>query len=205
MPRHKQAAVFSALVLAVLMLLAAMPASAGLGGSLGGNGQPLFEFGLLGSGALTNTCDPEWGTCSSGLDALVSGNVIGKIATFTETMSWSLQSEIISAGQSCFVATGTGTIVTKLGDQISFLFNGLLCGNTETFTPSSLSATYIVTGGTGRFAISVGSGNFTQSNFIIESGGATRASKMPSTATSGPAAIVRFDGVLTAKKLPSKP
>jgi hypothetical protein len=190
MPRHKQAAVFSALLLAVLVLLAATPASAGLRGSLGANGQPLFEFGLLGSGGLTNKCDPELGTCSSGLDAMVNGNVIGKNATFTETMSWSLQSEIISAGQSCFVATGTGMIVTKLGDQISFLFNGMLCGNTETFTPSSLSATYIVTGGTGRFAISVGSGNFTQSNFTI--------------ADSGPAAIVRFDGALTAKKLPSK-
>ncbi len=202
MPRVKQAAIFSAIVSAGLMLLTVTSAIAGIGGAPGGNGQPLFEFGLLGSGALTNKCDPEWGTCSSSLNALINGNVIGNNATFTDSMSWSLESEIISAGQSCFVAAGTGMIVTKLGDQIDFIFNGLLCGNTDTFTPSSLNATYVVTGGTGRFAISVGSGNFTQSNFII--GDFAKAhEKTGTTGITGPAGIVRFDGVLTAKGVSS--
>ena len=201
MPRVKQTAILSAIASAGLILLTMTSALAGIGGPPGGNGQPLFEFGLLGSGALTNKCDPEWGTCSSDLNALINGNVIGKNATFTDDMSWSLESEIISAGQSCFVAAGTGSIVTKLGDEIDFLFNGLLCGNTDSFTPSSLNATYVVTGGTGRFAISVGSGNFTQSNFIIGDF-AKGHKKTGAPVVNGPAGIVRFDGVLTAKGVP---
>jgi hypothetical protein len=194
--------IFSTIASIALALLAATTASAGIGGAPGGNGQPLFEFGLLGSGALTNICDPESGTCSSSLEAIVNGSVVGSHATFTETMTWSLESEIISAGESCFVAAGTGMIVTKQSDQIDVLFNGLLCGDTETFTPSSLNATYIVTGGTGRFAISVGSGNFTQSNFVI--GDFAKLHPKPgAVVTSGPAGIVRFDGLLTANGVSS--
>jgi hypothetical protein len=158
----------------------------------------LFGFGLLGSGALSNNCDPEAGTCSSNLNGLVNGNVIGNHAAFTDSMTWSLASEIIGGGESCFAAAGSGTIVTRKSGQINFLFQGLLCGNTETFTPSSLNATYIVTGGSGRFALSAGSGNFTQDNFII----GDQAKGHPqtgATVTSGPAAIVRFDGLLNAK------
>jgi hypothetical protein len=199
MPRVKQALIFFAVASAGLALLMATSAFAGLGGAPGGNGQRLFEFGLLGSGALTSSCDSEAGTCSSSLEALVNGNVIRKGATFTDNMTWSLSSEIASAGQSCFVATGTGSIVTKRGDQIDFLFNGLLCGNNETFMPSSLNATYVVTGGTGRFTNSVGSGNFTQNNFIV--GVANMDQQKPNaTVNSGPAGIVRFDGLLTAKR-----
>ncbi|HUY18644.1 MAG TPA: hypothetical protein VMV15_05410 [Candidatus Binataceae bacterium] len=180
----------------------ATSAYAGLGGVPGGNGRPLFEFGLLGSGALTSSCDSQAGTCSSSLEALVNGNVIRKGATFTDSMTWSLSSEIASAGQSCFVATGTGSIVTRRGDQINYLFNGLLCGNSETFIPSSLNATYVVSGGTGRFANSVGSGNFTQNNFMVGSVPVDHQ-KPGATVTNGPAGIVRFDGLLTARRFSS--
>jgi hypothetical protein len=202
MPGVKQAAFFSTIASVGLMLLMTSAAAAGIGGAPGGNGQRLFEFGLLGSGALTKSCDAESGSCSSTLDALINGNVIGRRATFTDSMTWSLDSEIISGDQSCFVAAGDGTIVTRRKGQINFLFHGLLCGNSETFMPSSLNAAYIVTGGTERFANSVGSGNFTQSNFIINDGN-VQDSAMRSTVISGPAGIVRFDGTLTVQRFRS--
>lgn len=202
MSRVRQTVIFSAIASIALALLTTKAAIAGIGGAPGGNGRPLFEFGLFGSGALTNTCDPESGTCSLSLDGIVNGNLIGKNSTFTETMTWSLESEIISAGESCFVAAGNGTIVTRKRDQIAFRFNGLLCGDTESLMPSSINATYIVTGGTGRFAISVGSGNFTQNNFILA--GDTQVHPKPGVIVpSRPAGIVRFDGLLTAKGVSS--
>ena len=188
------------LVVSPLLFPVAPPAQAGLRGIKAPNGQTLFEFGLLGSGALNNPCTPEFGTCT--LTAGVNGNVIGPGSTLSETITWSNESAIVSAGATCYSATGTGTIVTKVKDEIDFTFNGLLCGNGESFAPSALNATYIVTGGTGRFATSVGSGNFTQNNLDV-SNGATGHPK-GSVVGSNSAAIVRFDGTLT-KGRPSKP
>ncbi len=184
----------------MLAVLTASPCSAGIGGAPGGNGRPLFEFGLLGSGPLTNPCSPEWGSCT--LSAGVNGNVIGTPSTFTDTMGWDLNTGITSAGNTCFVASGNGSIVARKGDEIDFIFNGLLCGDSDTFSPSTLNATYIVTGGTGRFDGAVGSGNFTQNNLDLGPPDAQGRLTRGGAGVTGPAAIVRFDGVLTAKGVP---
>ncbi len=175
-----------------MALMTTAPAQAGLGGAKAANGQALFEFGMLGSGALTNPCTPAFATCA--LNATVNGNVINTPSSFSDTMAWSNDSAIISAGETCYTAAGNGTIITKKGDQITFIFNGLLCGDSDTFTPSSLNATYIVTGGTGRFASSSGSGNFTQNNIVV---GGDATSNPKGAVIGGSAAIVRFDGLLT--------
>ncbi|SRR5579875_21149 len=191
--RVRLAFVASVLALGLFCLLIAPVAHAGLGGIKAPNGQKLFEFGLLGSGPLTNPCTPDWGTCT--LNAGVNGNVINAGSSLNETMAWSNDSAITSAGETCYTAAGNGTIVAKKGDQIDFIFNGLLCGDSDTFIPSSLNATYIVTGGTGRFATAVGSGNFTQNNFNVNNDltGHPKAGAV----VVGAAAIVRFDGTLT--------
>jgi hypothetical protein len=168
---------------ALAVLLMATSAAAGLGGAPGGNGQKLFEFGLLGSGPLTSSCNPQLGTCNASLTALVNGNAIGRHATFTETMTWDSTADINSNTQGCSIAAGSGSVVTQRGDQINFTFNGLLCEPSPGGCPSNLNATYIVSGGTGRFATSVGSGNFTQNNLSVNNNGLK--------------AIVRFDGLLT--------
>ncbi len=58
-----------------------------------------------------------------------------------------------------------------------------------------------MTGGTGRFQNAIGSGNFTQNNLDI---GTEAKSHLTAGAKGvvGPAAIVRFDGLLTAKGVP---
>jgi len=199
MPRCNRVTLLPAVAFATFAILIASSAIAGIGGAPGGNGRPLFEFGLLGSGPLTNPCTPEWGNCT--LSAGINGNVIGTPSTFTDTMTWDLNSGITSAGNTCFVASGNGSIVAKKGDEIDFIFNGLLCGDADIFSPSTLNATYIVTGGTGRFQNAVGSGNFTQNNIDI---GTEAKSHLAAggTGVTGPAAIVRFDGLLTAKGVP---
>ncbi|MBF6569518.1 MAG: hypothetical protein IVW54_11670 [Candidatus Binataceae bacterium] len=197
MARVKHREVSSVVMAALAVVLMATSAAAGLGGAPGGNGQKLFEFGLLGSGPVTVNCNPQYGVCSASLTAQVSGNVIGKQATFSEAMTWDSTSDINSNTQGCSIAAGSGSIVTKRGDQIDFTFNGLLCEPSPGGCPSNLNATYIVSGGTGRFATSVGSGNFTQNNLFI-SGNAPADSNAGSPAVgNGLTAIVRFDGLLT--------
>jgi hypothetical protein len=190
-----------ALLSLAISLAVTASAEAGLGGAKAANGQPLFEFGMLGSGALTNPCTPSFSSCT--LNATIKGNAISTPSTFTDTMTFSPDAGITSAGETCYVAAGNGTIVAKQGDQFTFTFNGLLCGDSSTFVPSSLNATYIVTGGTGRFANSSGQGNFTQNNIVIgsETAGPAKAGQT----LSGSAAIVRFDGVLTMTQASSKP
>lgn len=128
--------------------------------------------------------------------------MIGSPSTLTDTMTWDVDSGITSAGNTCFFAAGNGSIVAAKGDEIDFLFNGLLCGNADTFSPSTLNATYIVSGGTGRFANAVGSGNFDQHNVQPGNNDAKAHLTGGAQGPTGPLAIVRFDGVLTAKGVP---
>jgi hypothetical protein len=72
------------------------------------------------------------------------------------------------------------------------------CGNSESFVPSTLNGTYNVTCGSGRFAKAGGSGNFTQNNFIVPTD-AKGHPEFGATVSGGPAAIIRFDGLLTTK------
>jgi hypothetical protein len=195
---RKVIAVLSCALVTLIGAMATVPTLFGVGEAKSG-GLALFGFGLLGSGPLSTNCDSETSICSSSLNAIVNGNAIGNGAVFTDSMTWSLDSAIIGAGQACYAAAGTGTIVAKGRGQINFSFSGLLCGNSETFVPSSLNGTYIVTGGTRHFANAAGSGNFTQNNFIVV-GDAKTHPQGGATVSSGPAAIVRFDGLLTPRQ-----
>ncbi len=127
-------------------------------------GQTLFLFSFIGSGPSTVMCD-ELGNCTSTFDGIANGSAIGLKAAVSSSFSWNTDSGgIVSAGNICFVAAGTGTVTTKRKGQLNFAQVGLLCGPLEGFSPADFNGSFLVTGGTGKFAASIGGGGATASS-----------------------------------------
>lgn len=59
----------------------------------------------------------------------------------------------------CFAASGTGTVTAANGDVINFNTVGLLCEEAARGSALQYNGTYRITGGTGRFADTVGGGS----------------------------------------------
>lgn len=128
-------------------------------------GQTLFLFSFIGSGPSTVMCD-ESGNCTSNFTGTANGSAVGRNATVASSFSWSQEGGIISSGTICYVAAGAGTVTTKGKGkpQLNFSQVGLLCGPLDGFTPASFNGSFTVTGGTGKFAASVGGGGATASS-----------------------------------------
>jgi hypothetical protein len=127
-------------------------------------GQTLFLFSFIGSGPSTAMCDDS-GNCTSTFTGVANGSAIGLKAAVSSSFSWNNETGgIISAGNICFVAAGTGTVTTKTKGKLNFAQVGLLCGPLDGFTPADFNGTFLVTGGTGKFAASIGGGGATASS-----------------------------------------
>jgi len=152
----KRAITFATLaVLFSGLLLAATPARA----------VTLKPFSAIGSGAPTaDDCSgSSTGQCSVTFSGTVKGSQIGK-ATVTGTLS---VNHSAAAGicldnpcnDLCFPASGTGVITTKGGSTITFGQDGLLCAVPPDSTGGeNFNGSFLVTGGTKKFASEIGSG-----------------------------------------------
>jgi hypothetical protein len=154
-----------AMAAGLAMLLAAQAAHAQAVGPSPVAGQTLFLFSFIGSGPSTVTCDEETGDCTSTFSGIANGSAIGLKATVSSSFTWNVEEGgIVSNDQICYLAAGTGTVVTKKKGQLTFSQVGLLCGPLDGFTPADFNGAFVVTGGTGRFAKSVGGGGATASS-----------------------------------------
>ena len=74
------------------------------------------------------------------------------------------------AGGVCDVVTGSGSVTAANGDTISFATVGMLCNESDAFSPFHYNGTYRITAGSGRFAGVSGGGSLTvtfgSTNFI---------------------------------------
>jgi len=126
-------------------------------------GQTLFLFSFIGSGPSTAICDGS-GNCTSSFTGTANGSAVGLNAAVASSFSWNQNSGLISNNGICYVAAGTGTVTTKTKGQLTFSQVGLLCGPINGFSPASFNGAFSVTGGTGKFAASVGGGGATASS-----------------------------------------
>lgn len=127
-------------------------------------GQTLFLFSFIGSGPSTVACD-EGGNCTSTFTGIANGSAIGRKAAVSSSFSWSTANGgIVSAGNICYLAAGTGTMTTRRKGQLDFAQVGLLCGPIDGFSPAEFNGNFIITGGTRKFAASIGGGSATASS-----------------------------------------
>jgi hypothetical protein len=165
-PANKAIRVLAATALGVMLGAAAARAQAV--GPSPVPGQTLFLFSFIGSGPSTVICD-ESGFCTSTFTGIANGSAIGSKAAVSSSFSWNTESGgIVSAANICYVATGTGTMTTRRRGQLNFAQTGLLCGPLNGFSPADFNGTFLITGGTGKFAASIGGGNAAASS---DSGG----------------------------------
>jgi len=138
------------------LLLAATPAPA----------LTLKPFSAIGSGAPTaDDCSGSInGQCSVTFGGTVKGSQIGTASiTATLSVNHSTTGEICldnpGCTDQCFAASGTGTITTKNGSTITLGQDGLLCPVPPDSTGGeNFSGSFMVTGGTKKFASAIGSG-----------------------------------------------
>ncbi|MGH7905922.1 MAG: hypothetical protein ACREP6_04780 [Candidatus Binataceae bacterium] len=197
----RRAAVCSLIAAAILTFIApAAIAGYGILGPKTQSGQRLWVWVAIGSGPSSSACDFTTGVCTATFTGQINGNGIGLNATVTSTLQWNLGAAFDNQlGTLCYIANGGGTITAALTrnarrriqrrpelldilqNQISLIEVGTLCGNSSTFSPAVFDGAYYVSGGTGKFTGSVGSGTATassdQNGFVI----------------------FRVDGTLTAK------
>ncbi len=127
-------------------------------------GQTLFLFSFIGAGPSTVMCD-DAGNCTSTFTGKANGAAIGLNAAVSSSFTWNIENGgIISAGDICYLAAGTGTVTTKAKGQLTFSQVGLLCGPLDGFSPADFNGAFTVTGGTGKFTASVGGGGATASS-----------------------------------------
>lgn len=127
-------------------------------------GQTLFLFSFIGSGPSTVMCDEESGDCTSTFTGIANGAAIGLKAAVSSSFSWNVAEGIVSGDNICYVAAGTGTVVTKNKGELDFTQTGLLCGPLDGFSPAAFNGSFAVVSGTGKFAASVGGGGATASS-----------------------------------------
>ncbi len=138
------------------LLLAATPASA----------VTLKPFSAIGSGAPTaDDCSgSSAGQCSVTFSGTVKGSQIGTASiTGTLSVNHSSAGEICldspDCNNQCFPASGTGVITTKNGSTITLGQDGLLCPvPPDSSGGENFSGSFLVTGGTKKFASAIGSG-----------------------------------------------
>ncbi len=127
-------------------------------------GQTLFLFSFIGSGPSTVMCDDS-GNCTSSFTGTANGSAVGLNGKVASSFTWNNENGgIISANNICYLAAGTGTVTTQNKGKLNFAQVGLLCGPLDGFSPAGFNGTFTVTGGTGKFAASVGGGGATASS-----------------------------------------
>jgi hypothetical protein len=160
--RQKAISVIAATAFSVLLVSAAARGQAVGPSPIAG--QTLFLFSFIGSGPSTVMCD-DGGNCTSTFNGIANGSAVGLKAAVSSSFSWNIQSGgILSAGNICYLAAGSGTVTTKTKGQLNFAQAGLLCGPQEGFSPADFNGSFLVTGGTGKFAASIGGGGATASS-----------------------------------------
>jgi len=126
----------------------------------------LKPFSAIGSGAPTaDDCSgSSTGQCSVTFGGTLEGSQIGNASvTGTLSVNHSAAAEICldnpNCNDQCFPASGTGVITTKDGSTITFGQDGLLCPVPPDSTGGeNFNGSFIVTGGTKKFASEIGSG-----------------------------------------------
>lgn len=95
---------------------------------------------------------------TTGTWTIVSPHV-GK-GTFTASLKQGTVVGNNGSGGSCALESGSGTMTAANGDKIQMLLVGLGCNVAGTGTPVNFNLTYFISDhGTGRFAVSDGTGN----------------------------------------------
>ncbi|MBF6569519.1 MAG: hypothetical protein IVW54_11675 [Candidatus Binataceae bacterium] len=153
-------------VMALALVSSGRPAMAQAVGPSPIPGQTLFLFSFIGSGPSTFSCN-EGGNCTSSFEGIANGVATGRNAQVSSNFSWNFYNLIIAGNQICFPVDGTGTVTTKHKGQLDFFQVGLLCGPAgDGFSPApaAFNGSFLITGGTGRFAESVGGGSATASS-----------------------------------------
>jgi hypothetical protein len=96
--------------------------------------------------------------CMTGTYSIVGSGFNDGTASLTLRIDLTDLGVTITAVPSCAPATGFGTISDKKGNQtITFVTSGPVC-STSSNTPDVFNGTYVINGGTGKYASATGAG-----------------------------------------------
>jgi hypothetical protein len=143
---------------------------------------PLTKFSATGrlteslaSGGCQN--NPLTASCGSSCSALTLTGTVNATSLGKSTLNICYTLETTSSLGTCLAnGLGIGTLTAANGDAVNLSFAGSLCINDEiTTTPMTLflssNLTYLVEGGTGKFATETGAGNMAVSTIFVNPSG----------------------------------